>query len=141
MASRAAAGPGPGAYHGGYAGYPNEDESFTGPYSSQPQVQAPYNPEAYGQYTPYHPGADYQEATRGFQGQRGFEAPANIGYAISEPPAPAPAGSPPPPPSSPPKTTAAAALAAARAAAVTAPAATEGRKSAVYTEEDAYGGF
>ncbi|KAF8634215.1 hypothetical protein AX15_001024 [Amanita polypyramis BW_CC] len=155
MASRAGMrGPG---YNGGYSGYPHvDDETISGAYSSQPQPQASYNPEVYGAYTPYNGGAGYQEAMRGYQGQRSFEAPVNVGYAISEapipqaagpvpitssPPAPAPSTSPGPARStSPPRTTAAAALAAAQAAAA-APVHAQERKSAVYNEEDAYGGF
>ncbi|TFK39696.1 hypothetical protein BDQ12DRAFT_664932 [Crucibulum laeve] len=42
-----------------------------GAYSSQPQMQAAYNPEAYGSYAAYEGGAGYQEATREYQGQQG----------------------------------------------------------------------
>ena len=161
MASRAAMrSPG---YGGGYGGYPNvDDEVISGAFSSQPQPQAQYNPEAY--YVPYNGGAGYQDAVRGYQGQRAFEAPVNIGYAISEPPIPQPtypsqSASPPPAPApstsprlapstSPvPRTTAAAPRAAAQVAAAVVPVPTgepqteQQRKSAVYTEEDAYGGF
>lgn len=149
--SRAAAAMGgSGAYNGG-RGYPSsvDDETIGGAYSSQPQAQAPYDSEAYAQYVPYSAAADaaggYQEATRGYQGQRGYEAAVNYGYAISEPQSPAPAPvSAPPPSSTPARTTAAAALAAAHAAAGStassfAPA--EARGSAAYSVSDAYGGF
>ena len=161
MASRAAMrSPG---YGGGYGGYPNvDDEVISGAFSSQPQPQVQYNPEAY--YVPYNGGAGYQDAVRGYQGQRAFEAPVNIGYAISEPPIPQPtypsqSASPPPAPApstsprlapstSPvPRTTVAAPRAAAQVAAAAVPVPTgepqteQQRKSAVYTEEDAYGGF
>jgi len=151
-------------YSGGYGGYQNDDESIGGAYSSQPQPQSPYNPEAYGAYVPYNGGggAGYQEAVRGYQGQRAFEAPVNIGYAISEPaeavyhtqpsppPAPAPSNSPPPrrsisPTSGAPRTTASAALAAAKVAASTpvyqSPLDDQARKSTAFSEQDAYGGF
>jgi hypothetical protein len=168
MATRAAMrAPG---YGGGYGGYQNDDESFSGAYSSQPQPQAPYNPEAYGAYVPYNGGGGgggpgYQEAVRGYQGQRAFEPPVNFGYAISEPPVPqaayptqsshppppAPSNSPPPrrsisPTSGASRTTPSAALAAAKAAATTpiyqSPLnSDEARKSTAFSEEDAYGGF
>lgn len=165
MATRAAMrAPG---YGGGYGGYQNDDESFSGAYSSQPQPQAPYNPEAYGAYVPYNGGggAGYQEAVRGYQGQRAFEPPVNFGYAISEPPVPqaayptqsshppppAPSNSPPPrrsisPTSGAPRTTPSAALAAAKVAATTpiyqSPLnSDDARKSTAFSEEDAYGGF
>lgn len=52
-------------------GQANDDEGSEiahGAYSSQPQVQAPYNPEAYGSYAAYAGApAGYQEATREYQ--------------------------------------------------------------------------
>jgi len=45
-----------------------------GAYSTQPQVQQPYNPEAYGSYAAYESQAGYQEATREYQGQQGYNA-------------------------------------------------------------------
>jgi len=142
LASRAPTMSGAAAYRGGYGGYPTaDDESINGPFSSQPQAQSTYNPESYGQYAPYSADAGYQEAMRGYQGQRGYEAPVNIGYAVPGPSTPQPAV---PasltPRSTSPKTTAAAAMAAAHAAAA-APASAGQRQSAAYDEEDAYGGF
>ncbi len=165
MATRAAMRT-PGYGGGGYGGYQNDEECFSGAYSSQPQPQAQYNPEAYGSYVPYNGGggAGYQEAVRGYQGQRAFEAPVNIGYAISEPPvpqaayptqsspppAPAPSNSPPPrrsisPTTGAPRTTASAALAAAKVAAAApvykSPLDDQPRQTSTYSEQDAYGGF
>lgn len=45
-----------------------------GAYSTQPEVQQPYNPEAYGSYAAYESQAGYQEATREYQGQQGYNA-------------------------------------------------------------------
>ena len=45
-----------------------------GAYSAQPEVQQPYNPEAYGSYAAYESQAGYQEATREYQGQQGYNA-------------------------------------------------------------------
>lgn len=63
-------------------GQHNEEEADDiahGVYSSQPQPQMPYNPEAYGSYAVYdqHNGpapaaGGYQEATREYQGQQGY---------------------------------------------------------------------
>lgn len=143
LASRANTMAGRGTHRGGYGSYPSvDDESINGIYSSQPQLQAPYNPESYGQYA--YPDAAYQEAMRDYQGQRGYEAPVNNSYMVSGPstpqrPIPASLTA----MSASPKTTAAAAIAAAHAAAAVpapaAPASPEPRQSiASYYEEDAY---
>lgn len=51
------------------------DAAHGGAYSSEPQQQAPYNHEAYGSYAPYEntTAARYQDATREYQGQQGYE--------------------------------------------------------------------
>lgn len=73
------------------------DDMAHGVYSSQPQPQAPYNPEAYGSYATYGggaAGAGYQEATREYQGQHGgynqshndpFNAHTGYGVAVADP--------------------------------------------------------
>ncbi|KAJ3493497.1 hypothetical protein NLJ89_g11006 [Agrocybe chaxingu] len=58
-----------------------------GAYSSQPQVQAAYNPEAYGSYAKYEDGTatgtavttgGYQDATREYQAQGGYAVSGNV---------------------------------------------------------------
>lgn len=58
------------------------DDMANGVYSSQPQPQVSYNPEAYGSYANYGgaaTGVGYQEATREYQGQQ-HDAYAQDGY-------------------------------------------------------------
>ncbi|KAG2011973.1 hypothetical protein CC2G_012030 [Coprinopsis cinerea AmutBmut pab1-1] len=53
-------------------------EHAHGVYSSQPQMQTAYNPEAYGSYAAYDNTAGYQQPTREYQGQQGYTD--NTGY-------------------------------------------------------------
>lgn len=48
-----------------------------GAYSSEPQQQGSYNHEAYGSYAAYEntTAAGYQDATREYQGQQGYDDP------------------------------------------------------------------
>lgn len=66
-------------YAYGQGATPEDDQSDTvnGVYSAQPQVQTPYNAEAYGSYAAYEDAGaaqgDYQDAQRAYQGQQGYD--------------------------------------------------------------------
>lgn len=90
-------------YMYGRQGEDDVDDMAHGVYSSQPQPQVPYNPEAYGSYAAYSApsaAAGYQEATREYQGpQQGgyaqggyhdahgtpYGATGNYGVAVADP--------------------------------------------------------